>query len=106
MTDVPVSADNTLMITDVKTSKALRPQRLARRTDAFYAITAKSAAAQSLAQSAELQSQQRQSRAAAFKELLCLFEIWYNTDLKERMTESDYLEIREMIRQSAEINLE
>jgi len=93
MTDVPVSADNTLMITDVKTSKALRPQRLARRTDAFYAITAESVAAW-------------KDRAAAFKELLCLFEIWYNTDLKERMTESDYLEIREMIRQSAEINLE
>jgi hypothetical protein len=44
-TDVPTAASNSLRLTDVQTSKALRPKRLTRKTDAFYAITVESVAA-------------------------------------------------------------
>jgi alpha-tubulin suppressor-like RCC1 family protein len=44
-TDVPTVASDTLMLTDVQTSKALRPKRLVRKTDGFYAITPESVAA-------------------------------------------------------------
>jgi parallel beta-helix repeat protein len=42
--DTSATTSDSLMITDVQTSKALRPKRLADRTNAFYAITPQSVA--------------------------------------------------------------
>jgi len=107
ITDVPVSADNTLMITDVQTSKALMPQRLARRTDAFYAITAESAAAWKSNAAAPVDSVATSNIEAAapvdVNELTnWLDEVWLTGELNGIMTESEYLEFRNTIGESGE----
>ena len=96
LTDVPVEADNTpmlanvpansLMITDVQKSRALMPPRLARKTAAFYAITA-----------------EKVSEPVDIEGLLNWLDgIWNNGDLRDVMTESEYLELKEAIQTSAE----
>jgi hypothetical protein len=92
ITDVPVTPPDALMLTDVQESRALMPERLARRTDAFYAITARKNSAVEQPVSPE-----------TIEEMVdWLDEIWNAGDLNGTMTEQDYLEFRQAIESTLE----
>jgi len=80
------------MLTDVQESRALMPERLARRTDAFYAITARKNSVVEQPVSPE-----------DIEEMVdWLDEIWNAGDLTGSMTEQDYLEFRQAIESTLE----
>jgi len=89
----PSEATNGLMLPDVKASMAARPARLKARTDKFYEI---------LPQSAKLsQTDTARAKAVARELLKNLEDDWNFGDLKNYMSEENYLSLRSCAEQSA-----
>jgi hypothetical protein len=92
---VSVGKDTDLMLSVFQSQKA-RPERLRAKSQKFYDITPETT----------ISAKQKQLDAmkidpASIKEILeWLDEIWLNGDLKESMTEEDYLEFRKAIEES------
>ena len=106
-----VSSDS-LMLADLQASKVKRPDRLAKRTDAFYAITPQSVAAWK-AKTDEITSRIAGINENAVESISAeipvdidslvdwLDEVWLSGELSDAMTEEEYLEFKETIEQSS-----
>ncbi len=110
------SSSDSLMITDLGTSKALMPKKLAKKVNSFYAITPQSVAkwkartsnmrsiqsglAVSGTEACRVGFSPRGSEPVDVNSILnWLDDVWANDAVvRESMTESEYLEFRESIR--------
>ena len=87
-----------LMMLDAETSLATRPERLTTKSEKFYTVNAFNTV--SALQKAE-QAEKEIIKEVDIKEILeWLDEIWLDGDLKESMTEEQYLEFRKAIEES------
>ena len=89
----PSEAVNGLMLPDVKASMAARPARLKARTDKFYEILPQSAKSPA--------TDAARSKAIARELLKNLEDDWNFGDLKNYMSEENYLSLRSCAEQSA-----
>jgi hypothetical protein len=102
------SSGDSLMITDLSTSKALMPKKLAKKVNSFYAITPESVAKWKartsnpqrsvVSRSAAIQSESLAEPVDVNSLLNWLDDAWTNDpNIRNSMTEAEYLEFRNSI---------
>jgi hypothetical protein len=102
--EIKTKGTDSLMITDAATSMAKRPKRLVAKSDIFYSIkphqlppdqpyrlSRKTDVRKTITEKTEIEAI-----------LKWLDNIWLNGELKEAMTEADYLEFRKAIEESVQ----